>query len=229
MPHLPIAFGKSLGGVWVGPDRRAGRFPQRHPQRLDGPPGGRPRPSGGRRQGGASLMGGGESRRNDDTTKWGKGGQIWVPWRGTFEKSGFHGVENRHNLGSMAWKTVGPPSEGRRERGQIPNLKGTPHAKRFLRFPPAFLARGRTSDEGRWTGDKSMNILDFWDLTPGISCFFHRRLPSGACQAEGIIPGLTRAFPLSLRLPRWRRHKFAIQLQIYACPFSRPLPCWLPS
>jgi hypothetical protein len=34
----------------------------------------------------------------------GQGGQIQLPWRGSFDKSGFHGVEKRHNLGSMPWK-----------------------------------------------------------------------------------------------------------------------------
>lgn len=34
----------------------------------------------------------------------GQGGRIRVPWRGSFVKSGFHGVEKRHNSGSRAWK-----------------------------------------------------------------------------------------------------------------------------
>ncbi len=42
---------------------------------------------------GARQCGNGEQR-----------GQKWVSWRGSFGKSGFHAMENRHNLGSMAWK-----------------------------------------------------------------------------------------------------------------------------
>ena len=47
-----------------------------------------------------------EVPQSDDSPRGagGQGGQIRVPWRGSFEKSGFHGVEKRHNLGSMAWK-----------------------------------------------------------------------------------------------------------------------------
>ena len=34
----------------------------------------------------------------------GQRGQKRVPWRGTFRKFDFHGVEKPGNLGSMAWK-----------------------------------------------------------------------------------------------------------------------------
>ncbi|MBP1589198.1 MAG: hypothetical protein ILO10_03270 [Kiritimatiellae bacterium] len=63
----------------------------------------------------------------------------------------------------------------------------------FQPLPSAFLPLDGDRDCPN-RGAESRIMMIFSDLISGIACFFFQRLPSGTCQAEDIISGLTRSF-----------------------------------